>query len=148
MQAVRSESKDASLIGHLSDCETCRDAVAADTFMQALDKSPLVTHSLPAPSILWIKAQLLQQQETGARLTQRMQLLQALPLGLIAVLWAIVLSWKWTSVYPALQHFSLKHVLSSSALGANPLPMSVVMLFAVMIGLTVVVSLHGVFAEE
>ncbi|HVT03161.1 MAG TPA: hypothetical protein VHL58_07250 [Thermoanaerobaculia bacterium] len=148
VKALRSASPETSELDHLSDCEGCRDAVAADDFMRQLDVEPLVTHRLPDASLLWLKAQLLQNQESGARLTRRLLVVQYLPLGIVAVLWSVLLSWKWKTVYEGLQHFSFERFVSSSALGSNPLPMSVLLMFAVMLGLTVIVTLQGVFAEE
>lgn len=148
LQALRSAAADPVAVAHLSDCESCRGAVMSDDFMRQLNEEPLTFHQLPPSSLLWLKAQLLQNQETGARAARRLLAVQYLPLGLIAVLWPVLLLWKWKTVYDGFRLLSLERILASPAMGSSPLPLSVVMMFAVMLGLTALVMLQGIFVEE
>ena len=132
--------------GHLSTCELCRNTVEVDGWMKAFAAERIDQAPLPDSSMIWLKAQLMQQDGAFAQLRKSMQTLHTIAFAVVALAWAVVLSWKWTAVRGVMAQLhgggSVLALLQPQVVSTQLLLMICTLMCA-----TVAVAFHSAMAE-
>lgn len=147
MEALASDGVSASARQHLLECEVCRDAVLVDEWMTALASAPLEERVLPDPTIIILKAQLMQQKSAFVSLAAAMSWGQTIGFGVLALCWALLLSWKWAAVEALVAAFGSRGMAWSAATAfaaQMPFVLTVVLLACA----TVAMAFQSVLLEE
>jgi hypothetical protein len=148
-QVRRAASEDRwteALREHVKTCADCAAAAAAAQFMNRLMRLDERPRSLPDPSVVWLKAQLLRGSAIAARAARPLNILQMIAYTAVAVGWTSVLTWKWSDLHRWLAGFTPVNL----ATGASPASLSITFLFTVVVlaTMTVMLALHTILAED
>jgi hypothetical protein len=147
VQALATNGISDSARQHLLGCEGCRNAVAADAWMKEYARQPVEMLRLPDPSLIWLKAQLMSQGKELERATSSFSVVQSLGFAVLAIAWAVLLSWKWkdlSSLLDSLQPGEFIFAIYHSPVLTLPFLTTAVLLLCA----TVAFAAHSVLAEE
>ncbi|HKO01598.1 MAG TPA: hypothetical protein VJ032_07900 [Thermoanaerobaculia bacterium] len=146
LRAIEEDSWSDSLRAHVATCDECAAAMNAGAWMHSFAAIDDREHILPNPSIVWLKAQLLQQTRTVDRATRPMSIVQSVAYVLVAACWAMLLSAKWNTLNAWAQSLTpSRFVIDPSIASLSMTTMLVVMLLA---SATVMLALHTILAED
>lgn len=132
---------------HVTECEVCRDAVVVNDWMARLASFPVEEAALPNPTVILLKAQLLQQSSTLGALAQAMSWGQAIAFGVLAACWGVLLTWKWSAIEAfanAVQTSGMLLTALSGAASQMPLLLTIVVLSCA----TVAMAFQSVLFED
>jgi hypothetical protein len=149
-QIVRAAQEDRwtdALRAHLGECDDCVAAVSVAPWMTQFLRINDREHILPDPSVIWLKAKLLQNAADVNRVSRPMDAVQLIAYVVVAGGWATVLLWKWNEVEAWLRSFTPAGMVQTVA-RAESLSVSVFALVAVLASMTVMLALHTILAEE
>lgn len=151
---VRAAANDAwpeVLRAHVSECEDCAAAAEVAPWMQSFAHEDMREHPLPDPSVLWLKAKLLRSNVAVERAARPITNLQIGIYVTLATAWALLLTFKWSSIQTWLHGFTPAALLTKAA-GAtvtSSISAPTVVTILVLAALTVMmVALHTILAEE
>jgi hypothetical protein len=147
LRAVRFEEWTESLRQHVPTCEDCSAAVAVGPWMRSFAATPVVERVMPNPSILWIKAQILQRDAAAERVTTPLNSMQIAAYLVVGACWAALMTWKWTALRAWFTSFTPTHLVTSAASGPS-LSFSFMILCIALASVTVMVAMHTILAEE
>ena len=107
-------------------------------------------HVLPDPSVIWLKARVLQSAKAVERASRPITIAQITAYAVIAACWTALLTWKWAALQAWLNAFRPTHVMlgAAGAQQAASLSMSFLMTLIVLGSATVMLAMHSIFAEE
>jgi hypothetical protein len=150
IDAAESGNWSESLRNHVLSCETCEAAVSVAAWIDDFSRQDEREHILPDPTVVWLKAQLLQQHVAVDLASRPMHLLQIAAYVVVAGGWAALLTWKWNALQEWMLTFSLRHFVSGMAAAGNAssLTMTFFAIVIVLSSLTVMLALHTILAEE
>lgn len=140
VEAAATNAWSESLRAHVADCDDCAAAAMAAPFMSAFASFDERTHPLPDPSLLWLKARLLQNRAAVERVSLPITRLQIAAYIVVAACWAALLTWKSSAVEAWLSGRVL--------LGSVPFSLTVVVIILMLASATVAVAMHTILAEE
>jgi hypothetical protein len=132
---------------HVLTCEECAAAAAVAPWIGRFARVGDREHILPDPSLVWLKAQVLQGAADAARMTRPITAIQLIAYFLVAGGWAALLTWKWDAVEHLITRFTPTGMVQS-AVRTDALSMSFVALFLVLASMTFMLALHTILAEE
>lgn len=116
-----------------------------DAWMQRFASIDDRRHALPDPSVIWLKARVLQTAKAMERASRPITTAQIVSYIVIAACWAALLTWKSAALQAWLSAFQPTHVI----LGAGaPLSGSVLVTFIALACVTVAIAMHTIFAED
>jgi len=98
LHAVKEDRWNESLRTHVTGCADCAAAAAAAPWMTRFARMSDREHILPDPSIVWLKAQLMQGVADVARISRPITIAQLMAYFAVAAGWAGLLTWKWHAV--------------------------------------------------
>ena len=131
---------------HVATCDECSAAMNAGAWMNSFAAIDDREHILPNPSIVWLKAQLLQQTRTVDRATRPMSIVQGVAYVLVAACWAMLLNAKWTALN------TWAETLTPASFVINPsiasLSMTTILVVMLLTSATVMLALHTILAED
>jgi hypothetical protein len=106
-------------------------------------------HSLPDPSVIWLKAKVLQSAREVERAARPITTAQITSYLVVAGCWAAVLTWKWSTLVAWLNSFTPTRIILGAS-GAQPSPPSLTLLMTLVVlaSATVMLAMHTVLAEE
>ena len=136
-----------SLRRHLGECEDCMATAAVAPWLDRFARISDRDHILPDPSIVWLKAKLLQGTADVARVSRPLNVLQMVAYLVVAGGWAGVLTWKWAAV-EAWMHSLTPAAIVTSATRAESLSASFFAAVFILASMTVMLALHTILAEE
>ena len=106
-------------------------------------------HVLPDPSVIWLKARVMQSVKDEQRASRPMTIAQITSYTVVAACWAIVLTWKWAAIQAWLDAFRPSHViLGAGAQQAASVSMPFLLTLIILGSATVIVAMQSIFAEE
>jgi hypothetical protein len=147
LRAVEEDRWTDALRAHAASCADCAAAASVapwlDRFAHISDRE----HSLPDPSIVWLKAKLLQGTADVARISRPMTLAQLVAYLAVAGGWAALLTWKWAAVETWMHSFTPTGLVTSAA-RAESISLAFLSLVFVLASTTVLLALHTILAEE
>jgi hypothetical protein len=123
-----------------------RDAleIEVDTWMRQFAAIDDREHVLPDPSIIWLKAKVLQSAKEVARASRPITAVEVISQAVVAACWAALLTWKWDAISSWFVSFSPSDVLFAAPSVSVPFLVTL----AVLTGTTVMVAMHSILAEE
>jgi hypothetical protein len=147
MHAAQEDRWTESLRAHLAECDDCVAAVSVAPWMTQFARIGDREHMLPDPSVLWLKAKLLQGTVEAARAARPMDIVQMIAYVVVAGGWAAVLLWRWESIETWLRSFTPSGMVQTVA-RADTLSMSFFAIVFLLASMTVMLALHTILAEE
>ena len=150
VRAASSGEWTVSLRAHVDNCADCAAAAEVGPWMQEFARLDDREHILPDPAVLWLKAKLMQSNETMQRASLPMTRLQIAAYLAVAACWASLLTWKWSAVQAWVTSLTPSHMVmaSASAQATASLSVSFFALVVVLSSATVFVAMHTILAEE
>jgi len=149
-EVVRAAGQDRwtdELRAHLAACDDCMQAAMVAPWMERFSRISDREHLLPDPSIVWLKAKLLQNNADVSRASRPLDIVQIVAYAVVAGGWAALLTWRWEAVKTWLAGFTPTAIVSNAA-RAESLSMSFFGLLFVLASFTVMLALHTILAEE
>lgn len=149
-QIVRAAAEDRwtdQLRAHLRECDDCVAAVSVAPWMHRFARISDRDHRLPDPSVVWLKAKLLQGAADASRASRPLDFVQLFAYLVVAGGWAGLLTWRWNAVQAWLRAFTPSGIVTNAA-RAESLSMSFFALLLVLASITVMLALHTIIAEE
>ncbi len=147
LRAAEEDRWSDGLRGHLVDCDDCMAAASVAPWLDRFARMSDRQHILPDPSIVWLKARVLQGTIDVARVSRPMTVLQLVAYLVVAGGWAALLMGKWASIEVWLRGLTPTGLVVSAA-RAEALSMSFLAIVFVLATTTVMVALHTILAEE
>jgi hypothetical protein len=135
-----------SLRGHLTECDDCIAAVSVAPWMNRFARISDREHILPDPSVVWLKAKLLQGTVDAGRVSRPLDVAQMLAYLVVAGGWAGLMTWRWHDIETWLRSFTPTAIVTTAA--RAELSMSFFALVFVLASMTVMLALHTILAEE
>ena len=132
---------------HLAECDDCVATASVAPWMSKFARIRDREHILPDPSIVWLKAKLLQGTIDSHRVARPLTVVQILAYLVVAGGWAAVMTWKWDAVQAWIGSLTPAAVVTASS-NAPSLSMSFFALIFVLASMTVMVALHTIMAED
>lgn len=150
MNAVADDAWTESLRAHVASCDDCAAAAEVAPWMARFSGLDERTHILPDPSVLWLKARLLQSSTAVQRAALPITRLQIASYLIIAACWAALLTWKSSALQAWINRLSPSHMILGAAGAETSTSLSLTVLFAIVIlaSATVGVAMHTILAEE
>jgi hypothetical protein len=147
LRAAQNDQWTTVLREHLGDCDECVAAMSVAPWMNQFARISDREHMLPDPSIIWLKAKLLQGMADVNRASRPMDIVQLVAYVVVAAGWAGALLWRWDAVEAWLESFA-RTGMAATVTHAGSLSMSFFALVFVLASTTVVLALHTILAEE
>jgi hypothetical protein len=147
LRAAAEDRWSEALRGHVSECADCAAAAAAAPWMTSFARMSDREHRLPDPSIVWLKAQLLQGVADVARISRPITIAQLMAYFAVAAGWAGLLTWKWHAVQTWLHSFTPTGLVQNAA-RSESLSISFLTIVFVLASTTVMLALHTILAED
>ena len=145
LRAAREDQWPEGLRTHLAECEDCAMTASVAPWMTDFARMGDRNRRLPDPSIVWLKAKLLQGSAEAERMSRPMNIIQLVAYLVVAGGWATVLTWKWEAVQKWMAGFTQT---SGTITTTNSLSMSFFGVVFVLASMTVMMVLHTILAEE
>lgn len=136
-----------ALRAHLGECDDCVAAVSVAPWMTQFARIGDREHLLPDPSVIWLKAKLLQGTAEANRVSRPMDIVQLIAYAVVAGGWAAVLLGRWNAIEAWLRSFTPVGMAESVA-RSETLSMSFFAIVFVLASITVTLALHTILAEE
>lgn len=146
LRAVASSGISETARQHMEECELCRYTVQAESWMHALSDSELLPTSLPDPTMIWLRSQLVEQDGALFHLRQSLTLLHTAGFGLVALAWTMLISWKWEALRLFINELHTAGAVVA-ALNAQLLSLPLIVTLTLLTCATVAVTLHPALAE-
>ncbi len=148
VRAAEEERWTDSLRRHLTECDECIAAAAVAPWMSRFSRISDREHILPDPSVVWLKAKLLQGSVDVGRAGRPLDIVQMLAYFVVAGGWAGLLTWRWSAVEAWMRSFTPAGLVTTAAKQAGSLSMSFFAMVFVLASMTVMLALHTILAEE
>lgn len=132
---------------HLTECDDCIATAAVAPWMERFANISDREHILPDPSVVWLKAKLLQGTAEIGRVSRPLDVVQMIAYVIVAGGWAGLLMWHWPAVEKWMHGFTPAGIVET-ATRANTLSLSFFALLFVLGSMTVTLALHTILAEE
>lgn len=135
---------------HVATCDECSVATNADAWMRSFAAIDDREHMLPNPSLVYLKAQLLQQTRTVDRATRPMSYVQTGAYVAIAACWALLLMVKWNAIVALAQTLTPSRFVMAATNDPSiaQLSMTSMLVFMLLASATAMLALHTILAED
>lgn len=144
LRAAREDRWSDNLRGHLAECDECAMTASVAPWMTSFARIGDREHRLPDPSIVWLKAKLMQGTVDAARASRPLTIAQLVSYLVVAGGWATVLTWKWDAIEKWMHGLTPTGIVG----GTHSLSMSFFAIVFVLASMTVMLALHTIMAEE
>jgi hypothetical protein len=144
LRAARDDRWTDNLRSHLAECEDCAMTASVAPWMTSFARVGDREHLLPDPSIVWLKAKLLQGTAEANRATRPLTIAQMVSYVIVAGGWAAVLTWKWEAIAKWMTGLTPAGMITNAA----SLSLSFFAVVFVLASMTVMLALHTILAEE
>jgi len=147
LRAAKEDRWSESLRSHVAECADCAAAAAAAPWMNRFARMSDRQHVLPDPSVVWLKAQLMQGTADVARISRPLTIAQLMAYFVVASGWAAVLTWKWSALQTWVRTFTPTGLVNTAA-RAESLSLSFFAIVFVLATTTVMLAMHTILAED
>lgn len=144
LRAAREDRWADNLRKHLGECDDCAMTASIAPWMTSFARIGDRDHRLPDPSIVWLKAKLIQGTADATRINRPLSIVQLVAYLVVAAGWAAVLTWKWEAIDKWLHGLTPTGVIWNT----SALSMSSLGIVFVLASVTVMLALHTILAEE
>ena len=145
LRAAREDKWPEGLREHLGQCDDCAMTASVAPWMTEFARIDDRPRRLPDPSIVWLKAKLLQSTADAERASRPLNIAQLVAYLVVAAGWATALTWKWEAVHKWIAGFTQT---SGTITTTNTLSLSFFGIVFVLASMTVMLALHTILAEE
>ena len=97
---ARVNRDDPAVAAHTAECAACREMLGVAAWMQQLAALPIDSSTLPEPTYLWWKAQILRQWDAERKATAPIDVGEGVQVGVGVVSGALLLVWLWQQWQP------------------------------------------------
>ena len=121
--------------------------IQADAWMKEFAAIDDRDRALPDPSVIWLKARVLQSAKEAERASRPITVMQIAAYAAVGACWAALLTWKWAAIQAWLESMKPGNILiggSAASMSSMPLIVTILALGSV----TVALAMHTIFAEE
>ena len=132
---------------HLTECDECIATATVAPWMERFAHISDREHILPDPSVVWLKAKLLQGTADAGRVARPLDVVQMIAYVVVAGGWAGLLMWHWPAVEKWMRGFSPSGVMTAAA-QTGSLSLSFLAMVVVLGSMTVMLALHTILAED
>ncbi|HYC61534.1 MAG TPA: hypothetical protein VEK79_18410 [Thermoanaerobaculia bacterium] len=132
---------------HLRGCDDCVAAASAAPWMDRFAHISDREHILPDPSVVWLKAKLLQTTADANRASRPIDTVQMIAYAIVAAGWAGLVMWRWDDIERWVRSFSPTGLIESAA-RAEQVSLSFFGMVFVLASMTVMLALHTILAED
>ncbi|HKR63422.1 MAG TPA: hypothetical protein VJZ00_06785 [Thermoanaerobaculia bacterium] len=149
-QVMRAAAEDLwtdALREHLGTCDDCIAAASVAPWMTRFARISDREHILPDPSVVWLKAKLLQGAVDASRASRPLDVVQFVAYAIVAAGWAALLTWRWGAVRAWVGSFTPSALVTSAA-RATSMSVPLFAMIFVLASFTVMLALHTILAEE
>ena len=147
LEATETNDWTDDLRAHLGTCDDCIAAASVAPWMDRFARLHDRERRLPDPTVVYVKARLLQGAADAGRAARPLDVAQMLAYLVVAGGWAGLLTWRWDLVETWLRGFT-PGTLVVSAVRVESLTMSFFAVAFVLASTTVTLALHTILAEE
>ena len=121
-----------------------------DAWMQEFARFDERPRALPDPSMLWVRAKLMQSVVIADRAARPVTNAQIGSYLVVATAWAALLMWKWQALVTWVRGFTPAHIVlgATGVESAASLSLTFLGLLIVLGSLTVLLAFHTILAEE
>jgi hypothetical protein len=147
LRAAREDRWPDNLRRHLAECDDCTAAASIAPWMATFANIDVRQYRLPDPSIVWLKARLLQGTVDAARVARPLNVAQLIAYVVVAGGWAAVMMWKWSDFEAWLRNVTPADVIVATS-SAPSVSMSFLGTLFVLASMTVMLALHTIMAED
>jgi hypothetical protein len=137
-----------SLRRHLTDCDECIATASVAPWMESFSRISDREHILPDPSVVWLKAKLLQGSVDVGRVSRPLDMVQIAAYIIVAGGWAALLTWRWAAVEAWMRSFTPTGIVTSMVTRTESMSMSFFTILFVLASMTVTLALHTILAED
>lgn len=137
-----------SLRQHLTECDECITTASVAPWMESFSRISDREHILPDPSVVWLKAKLLQGTVDAGRVARPLDMAQIAAYIVVAGGWAALLTWRWGAIEAWLRGFTPSGIVTSMVTRTESMSMSFFTILFVLASMTVTLALHTILAEE
>jgi hypothetical protein len=137
-----------SLRRHLTECDECIATASVAPWMSRFARISDREHILPDPSVVWLKAKLMQGTVDVGRVSRPLDVVQMVAYIVVAGGWAGLLTWRWAAVEAWMRSFTPTGIVATAASHSGSLSMSFFAMVFVLASMTVMLALHTILAEE
>lgn len=132
---------------HLGECDECVATASVAPWMDRFARISDREHILPDPSVVWLKAKLLQGTVDAGRASRPLDLVQMMAYIVVAGGWVGLLTWRWPAIESWMRSFTPAGLVTTAA-RAQSLSMSFLAIVFVLASMTVMLALHTILAED
>lgn len=147
LRAAQEDRWTDALRAHLGECDECVATASVAPWMERFSRISDREHILPDPSVVWLKAKLLQGTVDAGRASRPLDVVQMVAYIVVAGCWAGLLTWRWHAVEAWMRSFTPAALVTTASRGES-LSMSFFALVFVLASMTVMLALHTILAEE
>lgn len=147
LRAAEEDRWSDALRAHLATCDGCVAAASVAPWVDRFAKIGDREHLLPDPSVVWLKAKLMQGAVDAGRLSRPLDVAQMMAYLFVAGGWAAVLTWRWDALSAWLESFTPAGMVQTAASRAD-LSVSFFALVLLLASMTVMLALHTILAED
>lgn len=147
MRAAVEDRWSESLRQHLLSCRDCTGAAAVAPWMDGFARISDREHILPDPSLVWLKAQLLQGSAGAARVTRPLNIAQIAAYVIVAAGWAALLNSRWSNIESLVHGFTPARLVETAA-RPESVSISLLAMVVALASITIMLALHTILAEE
>jgi hypothetical protein len=148
LRAIEEDRWTDSLRDHLTTCEECVAAMLVAPWMGRFAKMSDREHILPDPSVVWLKAKLLQGSVEAARVSRPLDIAQIFAYFVVAGGWAALLTWRWDALMAWGTSLTPAGIVATAASRAPSLSLSFFAAVIMLASITGMLALHTILAEE
>lgn len=150
LEAAQSGTWTEALRAHARSCEDCAAAAEVASWMSEFALHDDREHILPDPSVLWLKARLLQSSAAVERAALPITRAMIVAYLVIAAGWATLLTWKWSALVAWMTALNPGRIAvgATGAAGSSTLSMTVLITLVLLASATVMLAFHTILAEE
>ena len=103
-------------------------------------------HILPDPSVIWLKARVLQSAKAVERASRPITAMQLAAYAAVAACWAAMLTWKWQAFSTLLKPGQI--ILESATASAPAISLPFIATLLALGSITAALAMHTIFVEE
>lgn len=132
---------------HLRSCDECIATAAVAPWMSSFAKISDREHILPDPSVVWLKAKLMQGAADAGRVSRPLDVIQMVAYLVVAGGWAGLLTWRWNDLQAWFGGLTPAGMIQNAA-RAEALSLSFFAIVFLLGSFTVMLAMHTILAEE
>ena len=148
LRAAEEDRWTETLRAHLATCDDCVATASVAPWMDRFARISDREHILPDPSVVWLKAKLLQTSADAGRVSRPIDAVQLIAYAVVAAGWAGLLMWRWDAIERWMRGFVTPAAFIDSAVRAEQVSLSFFGMVFVLGSMTVMLALHTILAED